>query len=100
MSYVNPDYKSKKVFKAAVARQNEYLKLKADTLRDGPLSIAAVNLGLLFPREPAIHHTYNPSGMFDSPKNGSDVVEGPHYPKPHRWCAAVTVENGIVVNVK
>ena len=69
MSYVNPDYKSKKDFKAAVA--------------------AGVK-----------HRTYNPSGMFPTPQNGPDVIEGPHYPKPHRWYAEVIVQDGIVVKVK
>lgn len=32
--------------------------------------------------------------------NGTDSVEGPHYPEPHRWYAQVTVENGYVVKVK
>lgn len=36
-----------------------------------------------------------------SPKvNGTDFVEGPHYPKPHTWYAEVTMENGYVVKVK
>lgn len=69
MSYVNPNYKTKKEFVAAV---------KAGT----------------------IHRTYNPSGMFPTQENGSDVIEGPHYPQPHRWYASVTVENGIVKTAK
>ncbi len=69
MSYVNPDYPSKKAFKEAVAAGKQ-------------------------------HHTYNPSGMFPTPQNGTDVIEGPHYPKPHRWYAAVIVKDGIVVKVK
>ena len=68
MSYVDPDYKSKKAFKEAV------------------------NQG-------AKHTTYNPSGMFPTPQHGTDVIEGPHYPKPHQWYASVVVENGVVVKV-
>ena len=68
MSYVEPNYPSKKKFKEAVL------------------------LGVK-------HHTYNPSGMYPTPQHGSDVIEGPHYPQPHRWYAAVTVEDGIVVKV-
>ena len=69
MSYVDPDYPTKKAFKAAV--------------------------------DSGIRHvTYNPSGMFPTHQNGSDVIEGPHYPKPHRWYAAVVVEDGAVVKVK
>jgi hypothetical protein len=44
--------------------------------------------------------TYNPSGMFLTVQNGTDVVEGPHYPKPHKWYAAVVVRNGYVVSAK
>ena len=69
MSYVDPNYPTKKAFKQAVE--------------------AGVQ-----------HRTYNPSGMFPTPQNGSDVIEGPHYPKPHKWYAAVEVENGVVIKVK
>lgn len=68
MSYVDPDYKSKKEFKAAVERGID-------------------------------HRTYNPSGMFTPPQQGPDTIEGPHYPKPHRWYASVKVKDGIVVKV-
>ena len=43
--------------------------------------------------------TYNPSGMFPVRQNGHDVIEGPHYPKAHKWYARVQVENGHVVKV-
>ena len=69
MSYVDPDYKTKKEF------------------------VAAVKAGVQ-------HMTYNPSGMFPTPQNGTDVIEGPHYPKPHRWYASVTVQDGIVIKAK
>jgi hypothetical protein len=69
MSYVDPDYKTKKEFKAAV--------------------LAGVK-----------HRTYNPSGMFTTHQNGPDVIEGPHFPKPHRWYAQVEVKDGVVTKVK
>ena len=43
--------------------------------------------------------TYNPSGMFPARRDGEDVIEGPHYPKAHKWYARVQVENGRVVRV-
>lgn len=43
---------------------------------------------------------YIPNGIFEAPKNGSGVVEGPHYPKPHKWYASVKIKNGIVVEAK
>ena len=69
MSYVDPNYPTKKAFVEAV---------KAGT----------------------VHTTYNPSGLFPTPQNGKDVVEGPHYPKPHKWYAAVVVQAGKVVSAK
>ena len=69
MSYVNPNYKSKKDF------------------------ITAVKAGKQ-------HETYNPSGMFPTRQDGTDVIEGPHYPQPHKWYASVIVKNGIVISAK
>jgi len=36
----------------------------------------------------------------DAPQNGSATIEGPHYPKPHKWYAQVTIKNGVVATVK
>jgi hypothetical protein len=47
-----------------------------------------------------VHHTYNPSGMFPTTQEGNDVIEGPHYPKPHKWYSSVVVRNGVVVSAK
>jgi hypothetical protein len=69
MSYVDPDYPTKKAFREAV------------------------NAGVE-------HFTYNPSGMYPVRVDGEDVIEGPHYPKAHRWYAAVTVVNGVVAKVR
>lgn len=46
--------------------------------------------------------TYHQPGPFggNESKNGSFCVEGPHYPKPHRWWAECKAENGIIVSVK
>ena len=46
------------------------------------------------------HQTYNPSGMFPATQNGRDTVEGPHYPRPHKWYSEVIVEQGIVKSAK
>ncbi len=69
MSYINPDFGTKKEFKAALASGKTF-------------------------------RTYNPLGMFETTQNGSDSVEGPHYPKTHKWYAEVTVQDGIVMSVK
>lgn len=46
------------------------------------------------------HYPYNPLGICETRQNGTDLIEGPHYPKPHKWYVTVVVENGIVVKVK
>ncbi len=36
-----------------------------------------------------------------SPKmDGTESVEGPHYPAPHTWYASVTMKDGVVVKVR
>ena len=42
---------------------------------------------------------YSP-GPWQPRDNGTESVEGPHYPAPHSWYASVTVVNGIVTKVK
>ncbi len=37
---------------------------------------------------------------FKTVTDGPEVIEGPHYPKPHRWYAAVTLRDGVIVSVK
>lgn len=46
-----------------------------------------------------LHYPYNPSGLYPTPDNGEAVIEGPHYPKPHKWYARVRVVGGVVVKV-
>jgi hypothetical protein len=46
------------------------------------------------------HYPYNPSGMFPTTANGTEFIEGPHYPQPHKWYATVTVKDGCVISVK
>lgn len=46
------------------------------------------------------HRPYNPSGMFPEKADGNVYVEGPHYPKPHKWYAQCEVKDGVVVSVK
>jgi hypothetical protein len=38
-------------------------------------------------------------GPFPAKDNGTEYIEGPHFPEPHRWYAKVTVQDGIVVKV-
>lgn len=46
--------------------------------------------------------TYFQPGPFggNEPTDGTIYVEGPHYPRPHRWYAECTVKNGRIVAVR
>ena len=46
--------------------------------------------------------TYWQPGPFagNEPTNGTIFLEGPHYPKPHRWYAKAEVQDGYIVKVK
>ena len=39
-------------------------------------------------------------GPFPCRQNGMEVIEGPQYPKPHKWYAQVELVNGVVTKVK
>jgi hypothetical protein len=69
MSYVDPNYPTKKAFREAI-------------------------------KAGVAHRPYNPSGMYPTTSDGTDVIEGPHYPKRHRWYASVIVKDGIVTSAK
>lgn len=45
--------------------------------------------------------TYYQPGPFggDEPRDGTVYLEGPHYPKPHRWYAKADVAFGRIVKV-
>jgi hypothetical protein len=38
-------------------------------------------------------------GLGTVPDNGVCTIEGPHYPQPHKWCAKVTLVNGVITKV-
>ena len=39
-------------------------------------------------------------GLGTPKHNGTDFVEGPHYPAAHTWYASVEMRDGVVVKVK
>lgn len=43
---------------------------------------------------------YNPSGMFEVNQNGRISIEGPHYPKPHKWYADCDIKDGVITRVR
>jgi hypothetical protein len=40
---------------------------------------------------------YQPGPFGPNVADGSVALEGPHYPKPHRWYASAMVKDGVVV---
>ncbi len=77
MAYVDPNFKSKKALKEAVAAGQE---------------VTVFQPGGMFPL------TLRPI----SDTEGTCAVEGPHYPKPHSWYAEVVVnlQTHVVTKVK
>lgn len=43
--------------------------------------------------------TYNPSKLFKTIQNGTDVIEYPYFPKPHTKYTRVKVKDGKVIAV-
>lgn len=39
-------------------------------------------------------------GLGTPKENGTEYLEGPHYPQPHKWYAQVEMKDGRVVKVK
>ncbi len=42
---------------------------------------------------------YQPGGIFPSQRDGRVALEGPHYPKPHRWYASAEIANGAITKL-
>ncbi len=85
--YTTTNFKKKKEFKAAVEAY-----LKGEPYPPAPAGMATL-------RGPTPVRLYAP-GLGSPKENGTEFVEGPHYPAPHSWYAQVTVKDGIVVKVK
>jgi hypothetical protein len=87
--YTSTNFKTKKALKNAVAAWNAEVKAgKAGAPRDAENPTPAQPVTLWAP------------GLGEPKANGTEYVEGPHYPKPHTWYAQVEVKDGIVVGVK
>jgi hypothetical protein len=42
---------------------------------------------------------FQPGGIFPGKTDGEVTVEGPHYPKPHRWYARVIIKDSVITKV-
>ena len=82
--YTTTNFKTKKALKEAVKARQDFIPVTA-----GDNS-----------RPPAV--TYFQPGPFggNEPKDGTVCIEGPHFPKPHRWYAECKVKDGEIVSVK
>jgi len=40
---------------------------------------------------------YQPGPFGPAVRNGRVALEGPHYPKPHRWYASAEVKDGSII---
>jgi hypothetical protein len=69
--YVDPNYKTKKAFKEAVAASVKHT-----------------------PYQPGGIFNTSPT------REGRVFIEGPHFPEPHRWYAECQVKEGVIVSVK
>jgi hypothetical protein len=67
MTYVQPNFKTKKALKDAIAN-------------GAPVTV------------------FSP-GPYGCKENGTETIEGPHDPEPHRWYARVEVTDGLVTRV-
>ncbi len=43
---------------------------------------------------------HQPGGFFPGKTDGTVCIEGPHYPKPHKWYAEAVIKDSIIVKVK
>lgn len=86
--YVIENYQNKKAFKDDVKRLAE-LQEKSPLSSDEEAELGRLEARL---------QVWTP-GPFGVPENGNGTIEGPHYPKPHRFYARVRIEKGVVVKV-
>jgi hypothetical protein len=70
MAYARTNFRTKKAFKEAVANGDRVAVYQPGPFSDG-----------------------------SDIQSGVECIEGPHYPKPHRWYATATIEEGRVVKV-
>lgn len=101
--YTTRNFKTKKALKDAVAAWNEWQMVKATAAK---LAMPAISIGAVLLAKTVEHApepvTFYQPGPFGGkePKDGQIVLEGPHYPEPHRWYARVDVKGGVIVKVR
>ena len=103
--YTEKNFKSKKELKAAVQARQTLLHALAyincpDTQKTaGEIAAITVLEAHLSKAREVRYYQPGPFGG-NEPLNGDIFCEGPHYPEPHRWYAACTAKDGVIVKVK
>lgn len=84
--YTTKNYKTKKELKQDISDRNRLLATEQPDLSE----ITWLD---------QLNHWLTPyqPGLGSVPQNGTALVEGPHYPKPHKWYAAVVIKDSIIV---
>src|SRR5688572_15999683 len=99
MAYVNPNFKTKKALKEAVAAR---VAFDALTLEERGLQRLndSQQVGTLmgFSSVPREVEVFQP-GLGTVPQNGTISLEGPHFPEPHRWYGTGHMKDGKLVKV-
>ena len=72
--YTSINFPTKKALKEALAAG-----VQIDVYRPGPFTM---------------------TDSFNTPRNGTVYLEGPHYPAAHTWYAQAELRDGLVVKVK
>ena len=42
---------------------------------------------------------YQSGGFYPGKTDGKVAIEGPHYPKPHKWYASVEIEDSVITKI-
>ena len=82
--YADGNPKTKKLLKERVKAWRNYTEHKH--LDPPPAFIAPIG-------------AFQPGGIFPGTLNGTDTIEGPQFPEPHKWYARVQIVDGIIVKV-
>lgn len=103
--YSTINFPSKKAMKEAVKLRSRWLDLNPEIPSSGLMgaTVGSVVAAKEFPNgEPPAITLYQPNNMFGvfCCINGIETVEGPHFPKPHKWAARCTIRNSEVVKVE
>ena len=99
--YTDKNFKTKKQLKEQVAAYNAAVAALAAYMRTPDVSALthALNVTNLQAEIDRNEVTIYSPGMGTPKTNGTESVEGPHYPQPHTWYAQVTLKDGVVVKV-